>query len=91
MITTVTLNPAVDKTYTAKTILPGQVNRTTSMIMMPGGKGINVARVLNQYGFPVRAMGFFGGYAGHFIQDSVRELGIQCDFTMISGETRSTE
>ena len=89
MITTVTLNPAVDKTYTAKTILPGQVNRTTSMIMMPGGKGINVARVLNQYGFPVRAMGFFGGYAGHFIKDSVRNVGIQCDFTMISGETRS--
>lgn len=89
MITTVTLNPAVDKTYTAKTILPGQVNRTTSMMMMPGGKGINVARVLNQYGFRVRAMGFFGGYAGYFIRDSVQKQGVQCEFTMIQGETRS--
>ena len=49
MITTVTLNPAVDKTYTAARLLLGQVNRMDSVKNIAGGKGINVAKVLRQY------------------------------------------
>lgn len=89
MITTITLNPAIDKTYMAQTIVPGQVNRTRSVMSFPGGKGINVARILKQYGFKTCAMGFLGGYAGAFIKDSLEKLGIACRFTEIAGETRS--
>lgn len=89
MITTITLNPAVDKTYKAPCLIAGQVNRTKSVVSIPGGKGINVARILNQYGIETCAMGFLGGYAGRFIKDSLDDLGISCYFTNVLGETRS--
>lgn len=89
MITTITLNPAVDKTYNAQSLTPGQVNRTKSVVSIPGGKGINVARILNQYRVETCAMGFLGGYAGRFIKDSLDDLGICCRFTDVLGETRS--
>ncbi len=90
MFTTVTLNPAVDKTYTAARLLPGQVNRMESVKNIAGGKGINVTKILRQYGFGVKAMGFLGGYTGSFIEDYVRKIGGECCFTHVEGETRSS-
>ena len=88
MITTVTLNPAVDKTCTAERLIPGQVNRMQSVKNIAGGKGINVTKVLLQFGCQVCAMGFFGGYTGTFIEESVKNLGAECLFTHVAGETR---
>lgn len=88
MITTVTLNPAIDKTCVATRMLPGQVNRMESVKNIAGGKGINVTKVLLQYGYLVRAMGFLGGYTGDFIKESVKALGAECRFTYVSGDTR---
>ena len=90
MITTVTLNPAVDKTYTAARLLLGQVNRMDSVKNIAVGKGINVAKVLRQYDYPVKALVFMGGYTGRFIEDYAKEIGIQCHFTHVKGETRSS-
>lgn len=88
MIATVTLNPAVDKTYTCTRILPGQVNRMDSVKNLAGGKGVNVAKVLRQYGYPVRTLGFLGGYFGRLIEDHVRLIGAESLFTPVEGETR---
>lgn len=90
IFTTVTLNPAVDKTYTAARLILGQVNRMESMKNIAGGKGINVAKILRQYGFGVKTMGFLGGYAGRFIENYARGIGCQCCFTHVEGETRSS-
>lgn len=90
MITTVTLNPAVDKTYTTARLMQGQVNRMDSVRNIAGGKGINVAKVLRQYGYEVRAMGFLGGYTGSFIEERAKQLQMQCRFTHVTGETRSS-
>ena len=70
MITTITLNPAIDKTCRATSLIPGQVNRMESIKNIAGGKGINVTKVLLQYGYQVRAMGLFGGYTGTFIEET---------------------
>ena len=79
MITTVTLNPAEDKTFTAARLILGQVNRIDSVKNIAGGKGINVTKVLRQYGYPVRALGFLGGYTGKFIERSEeRRVGKEC-------------
>ena len=88
MITTITLNPAIDKTCTASRFVPGQVNRMERVQNIAGGKGINVAKVLLQYGHRVRTMGFLGGYTGTFIEKSIGNLGANCAFTYVSGETR---
>ena len=88
MILTVTLNPAIDKTYTAGELLPGHVNRMESMVNIPGGKGINVSKILCQYARPVTATGFLGGYTGKWLEERVREMGIGCAFLKTEGDTR---
>lgn len=90
MILTVTLNPAVDKTYETGELMKGQVNRMRSTRSIAGGKGINVARVLLQFGRAVGTAGFLGGYTGRFIEDRVRGMGAECYFTRIAGETRTS-
>ncbi len=90
MITTVTLNPAIDKTITTSRLLPGQVNRSESVKNIAGGKGINVTKVLRQYGASVCALGFLGGYTGRFIEEYVDGLGAWSTFTRIAGETRTS-
>ena len=90
MITTVTLNPAIDKTITTSRLLPGQVNRSESVKNIAGGKGINVTKVLRQYGNSVCALGFLGGYTGRFIEEYVKGLGAESAFTEIAGKTRTS-
>lgn len=90
MILTVTLNPAVDKTYTTGALMLGQVNRMRTVNNIAGGKGINVAKILRQYGYEVMASGFLGGYTGQFMESCMREIHVECRFTSVAGETRSS-
>lgn len=89
MILTVTLNPAVDKTYTAGELITGHVNRMRTVMSLAGGKGVNVTKVLRQYDVPVCATGFLGGYAGSFIEDDLQCRNVTCRFVRVDGETRS--
>ena len=88
MIVTVTLNPAIDKTCRMARMISGQVNRMDSMTSIAGGKGVNVTKILRQYGYEVMALGFLGGYTGRFIEDSLKAMGAECRFTQIAGDTR---
>ncbi|MCR5654599.1 MAG: 1-phosphofructokinase [Lachnospiraceae bacterium] len=88
MILTVSLNPAIDRTYHAQTLMMGQVNRLLSRVDIPGGKAINVTKVLKQFGANVRASGFLGGYPGEFIECALDEMGVETDFLHIRNETR---
>lgn len=88
MITTVTLNPAIDKTCTTQGLFPGQVNRMQTIHNNAGGKGINVARILRQYDIEVRTLGFIGGYSGAFVENNLREMKALTAFTKVKEETR---
>lgn len=88
MITTVTLNAAVDKTYRVAKLAHGRVTRIPEMAVYPGGKGINVARVVKQLGCEVTATGFAGGYNGAYIRSALTAQGIAHDFTEVPGESR---
>lgn len=88
-ILTVTLNPAVDKTYTTQGVIVGNVNRMRTVMKIAGGKGVNVTKILRQYGCEVAATGFLGGYSGTFIEDELRKRGVDCRFIHVEGETRS--
>ena len=48
MILTVTVNAAVDKTLTVANLQLGRRHRAQQGLVMPGGKGINVARALRR-------------------------------------------
>ena len=47
MIYTVTFNPSLDYVVQADQLIPGEINRTTSEHIYPGGKGNNVSVILS--------------------------------------------
>ena len=87
-VVTVTLNAAVDKTYLVPTLPLGRVTRVPEMVAYPGGKGVNVARVLKQLGVDVVAAGFVAGHNGAFIRTELTKQGIAHDFVDLPGESR---
>lgn len=87
-IVTVTLNAAIDKTYRVDRFPLGKVSRVGEMISVPGGKGINVARVARQLGGDVVATGFVGGSNGDYIERELSRQGIANDFVRVEGESR---
>lgn len=88
MIYTVTLNPSIDYIVEVEDMKLGSLNRMTRDLKLPGGKGINVSRVLNQLKVQNTATGFLGGFTGRFIEDWLREEGTSSDFVPVSGDTR---
>lgn len=89
MIVTVTLNPAVDVTYVVDRLAPGAVHRVRRVVEHPGGKGINVARVLHQMRRPVVATGLLGGATGDQIEAALGGLGLPARFARLAqGSTR---
>jgi 1-phosphofructokinase family hexose kinase len=88
MILTVTLNPALDRTMTVPNFQAGMRHRATDTVILPGGKGINVARAVKALGRPVIATGFVGGRKGDQIVADLNGEGILCDFVRVAGESR---
>ena len=88
MIVTVTVNPAVDKTLIVHGFRPGATNRATVDRVDGGGKGINVARNLRQFGCDVIATGFLGADDRHGMAAMLGQHAIQADFVPVVGESR---
>jgi 1-phosphofructokinase len=89
VIYTVTLNPALDKTVEIPNLTINSVNRITTLRIDPGGKGINVSKVIDKLGGRSIATGILGGDTGRAIQSSIEKLGIKSDFKFVEGETRT--
>jgi 1-phosphofructokinase family hexose kinase len=89
MIITVTLNTAIDKTLSVPNFRLGRRHRTVEQTTMPGGKGVNVARVLKTLGVPVIATGLAGGATGTRIVEQLTELSVLSDFVRIREESRT--
>ena len=88
MIATVTLNPSLDLTVTVDRLVVDDVIRMRSMRKDPGGKGINVSRVVNTLGGATIAYGFIGGHEGGVLSVLLAEEGILTSFVAIEGDTR---
>lgn len=89
MILTVTMNPSVDISYPLGRLQLDTVNRVIDTRKTPGGKGLNVTRVLAQLGDQVVASGFLGGKIGEFIETELDKVAIKHDFYKIQDETRN--
>jgi tagatose 6-phosphate kinase len=89
-VLTITVNPAIDKTYMVNRFEKGKIGRISKVLEIPGGKGLNVLRVLHQLGYPAMGTGFLGGHAGKWIMEQLNERSLPNDFYWISGQTRST-
>jgi tagatose 6-phosphate kinase len=90
VIVAVCLNPAVDVTYSVDGVRPGGSHQVAAVRRMPGGKGVNVARVLAQLGEPVTLCGFAGGTTGRWLRDALAGSGVSDRLTEIEDATRQT-
>ncbi len=88
MITTICLNPALDRTVTVDSLVPGQVNRIRTSRTDVGGKGVNVAVVCRRLGLDARVIGCAGvdGYAK--LRAKARAEDIGCAFHTLEGSIR---
>jgi len=88
MIYTITFNPSIDYIVEVKDFQVGEVNRVETDYKYPGGKGINVSRVLNNLGIKNKAMGFIGGFTGAYVKSFLENDGVDTDFIDVKGDTR---
>ncbi|MBV1852784.1 1-phosphofructokinase family hexose kinase [Catellatospora tritici] len=90
MILTVTLNVALDVTYTVDRLVPHSTHRVTAVAQRAGGKGVNVARVLHALGEPVVATGLAGGPTGARVRELLTADGIAEAFAPVAADARRT-
>ncbi|MCS5512107.1 PfkB family carbohydrate kinase [Curtobacterium flaccumfaciens pv. betae] len=90
MILVVTPNPAVDVTYRVAEQRIGETQRVLEVQRRPGGKGLNVGRVLAATGVPTHAVLPLGGDGGRWIAHALDGLGLIHTDVAVRGETRTT-
>ncbi|WP_088892263.1 1-phosphofructokinase [Leptolyngbya ohadii] len=88
-IVTVTLNPAIDLTAAIANFRAGEVNRVAWEQADPGGKGVNVASFLADFGFFVTATGILGQENAGIFDVLFERKGIGNEFVVIPGRTRT--
>ena len=84
MVYTVTFNPSLDYFVGTDNFRLGYTNRTTSEMMLPGGKGLNVSTVLSNLGILSTAIYFSAGFVGEEITRRIREIGINTEEIKLS-------
>jgi 1-phosphofructokinase len=88
MIYTLTLNPSVDYIVGLEEVKLGKLNRTQAEAKFPGGKGINVSRVLQSIGVKSVATGFVGGFTGAYVKEFLEREGVETSFIEVDEDTR---
>ncbi|HVQ88865.1 MAG TPA: 1-phosphofructokinase [Actinomycetes bacterium] len=89
MITTVTLNPSLDRTLLVAELTRGEVLRADATRDDPGGKGVNVARALAMHGEHPVAVLPAGGSIGRALVAQLGDAGVDVEPVAIEGTTRA--
>ncbi len=84
----VTLNPAMDKTIFVSDYKEGCVNLIHEAFYEIGGKGVNVAKVLMNFGIKSIVTGFIGGMWADTFRTKLMRLGIETKFFKLIQDTR---
>ena len=85
MIYTITCNPALDCTVRLGDLQQGTINYVDGCVMTPGGKGVNVSRVLTALGEPNTALGFVAGSNGGMLEGALQRMGLDTAFIHLDG------
>ncbi|MGH7198438.1 MAG: 1-phosphofructokinase family hexose kinase [Candidatus Omnitrophota bacterium] len=88
MIGTITLNPSIDQHLIVPHLHMDDTNRARSITDYPGGKGLNVSKVVRELGGPTRAYALVAGFVGRYWGEGVRKLDIPFSAVFVKGETR---
>lgn len=88
MIYTLTTNPAIDMNIITDGIRSKYVNRTSTTVYTPNGKGLNVSFVLQHFNVPSTVLGFFGGFSGEYIVKEIEKRGFKSHPVWVEDLTR---
>lgn len=89
MITTLTLNPCIDRTINFENFNLGGTNKVLSTRIDVSGKGINTSIALHQLGKPTICIGFNYTDGKQVVERSLSKQGIEYDFVVVEGELRT--
>ncbi len=88
MISTITLNPSIDKTIYVNKLACNDTNRITKVEIDAGGKGINCSRMLAELGAETKALAFLGGTTGSYIRFVLEKAGVPLEYVETEKQTR---
>lgn len=88
MILTVTPNPALDCTWHVDALVPGDSHRVGAGAQRAGGKGVNVARVLQATGSDALALVTAGGETGRALAADLHASGLPHRIVPVTAATR---
>ncbi len=88
MITSICLNPAMDRTVTVDSLVPGQVNRIRTSRTDVSGKGVNVAVVCRRLGLEAQVIGCAGVDGYSKICSAMAKENVGCCFHTVEGAVR---
>ncbi len=88
-ISSLTLNPAIDKTVYIDDFTLNEVNRVGESCQIPGSKGVNVARIMAQCGLRSVCSGFIGFPNGGYVIEGIRKDGVIDDFVCVDYDVRT--
>jgi 1-phosphofructokinase family hexose kinase len=90
VILCVAANPSIDKLLEVDRVVAGEIHRPGTLVQVPGGKGLNVARSAHALGAIVRATGILGGHAGRWLVEALEAEGVPGTFAWVDAETRTS-
>ncbi|HEX7299905.1 MAG TPA: PfkB family carbohydrate kinase, partial [Solirubrobacteraceae bacterium] len=82
-------NLTIDRTLTIDELRPGEVLRFDRVVVTPGGKGVNVARVARELGAKAVLVGFLPGRTGAAAGALLGDEGLELRGVVVAGEIRS--
>lgn len=88
MITSVSLNPSIDRTLTVEGFNPGGLNRVVSKNDIAAGKGINVALTVSGLGLDAECIGFMYQDGGPLFEKRLMMNSTPYDFIWCNGSVR---
>ena len=88
MITALCLNPSLDRTVYVERLERGGTNRVLREQTVPGGKGVNVARMMASFGLPSRAALFLGREDERLMEETLSGWGCGMRAVMLDGALR---
>ena len=89
MIRTLALNPAIDQTVRLDRLMPGEVLRADASRLDPGGKAVNVASCLADWGMKVVVTGLLGRDNAAAFEQLFAAKGIADHMIRVAGATRT--
>ncbi|MTH34982.1 1-phosphofructokinase [Paracoccus limosus] len=89
IVRTLSLNPAIDQTVTVPRLAAGEVVRAMSTRQDPGGKAVNVASCLADWGMKVVVTGFLGRDNATTFEQLFADKAIADRMIRVAGATRT--